>query len=301
MHKTIPAGKATKTVRLKTKPDPPEPWARKLGFPVDSPAGDPNDPIIAVIDDGIVGHEDLKDRFEQIDVGAQPISNSDHATAVAGVIGAIRGNSKGIVGCCEARLKVFSVFPRNQQKAATPAFRRALSKIRDDEKVRVVNLSFGGLDYDLVTDRLIGDCTRKGVVFVAAMGSNEGETSEYYPACYSDVIAVGATTADLETALNGSNMGSHVWISAPGENIKTLSGTNQTSFESGTSYATAMVSGAVWEVLRRNPNLTPQQVRTLLMLSTKRSKLSWDKRLGWGCLDVKKLLKNVSVFAGNAQ
>jgi subtilisin family serine protease len=80
------------------------------------------------------------------------------------------------------------------------------------------------------------------VLCVAAVG-NGGVQAQMYPASWPGVIAVAATTmADQRSIF--SNYGSRVDLSAPGEALITTYPGNHYAAVWGTSFATALVSGA---------------------------------------------------------
>jgi serine protease len=91
--------------------------------------------------------------------------------------------------------------------------------------------------------------TERGLILVSAAGNYW--PCVVYPACYPEVIAVGACNA-ARKRWSGSSPGIEVDISAPGESVwrarTKRDGTYSVERSSGTSYATAHVaaSGALW-------------------------------------------------------
>jgi subtilisin family serine protease len=106
------------------------------------------------------------------------------------------------------------------------------------------------------------------------------------------VVAVGATNKDDRPAA-GSNTGKHIWLSAPGESILTVIGDGALDYKylSGSSFAAAMVTAAVWLARRKKPSLTPSDVRELLRLSAYRPDgiPGHDSEIGHGRLDMRRL------------
>jgi subtilisin family serine protease len=134
---------------------------------------------------------------------------------------------------------------------------------------------------------------QSGVVVVAAMGNGDDpDDGPLYPAANPNVIAVGATNMD-DRPLSGSSSGKHMWLSAPGESILTVIGDDPFDYRylSGTSFAAAMVTAAVWLARRRRPGLTPGDVRELLRQSAYRPDgiPGHDSEIGHGRLDVRRL------------
>jgi serine protease AprX len=171
---------------------------------------------------------------------------------------------------------------------------------RDDPglNIRVLNLSFGtDSAQDARLDPLsfaVETAWRKGIVVVVAVG-NDGDEDERVsmPAANPYVIAVGAadpndtaTRAD-DTAAAFSSRGNrtrHADVLAAGRSVVSLrapgsyldstypnaritdaNGAVRYFRGSGTSQATAVVSGSVALLLQQRPNLTPDQVKALLV------------------------------------
>jgi hypothetical protein len=104
----------------------------------------------------------------------------------------------------------------------------------------------------------------------AADGSSEPFPifSVMYPARYSEVIAVGASTPFGELA-SYSNTGSELDIMAPGSHIISADIThgnrNGYGYCSGTSQAAAHVTAAVALMLSLDPSLNPDEIRNILI------------------------------------
>ena len=91
----------------------------------------------------------------------------------------------------------------------------------------------------------IRHCIGRGILIVAAAG-NEGCDCLHVPAAVAGVLAVGAMTLDGEP-LPSSNWGSRyrrAGLLAPGANLRTAVPAAGVAAASGTSFATAVVSGA---------------------------------------------------------
>jgi serine protease AprX len=186
--------------------------------------------------------------------------------------------------------------------------------------VRVLNLSFGtdgGNNLGYPGSPLayaVEQAWLKGIVVVIA-GGNDGFTSGRLndPAYDPYVIAVGAQdtkgtvgTAD-DTVASFSNKGSgnrYPDVIAPGKSIQSLrdpnsfidatysSGRIDTRFfrGSGTSQATAVVSGAAALILQQHPEYTPDQVKALLMSTATPISGMSSQYYGAGMLNLKDAL-----------
>jgi hypothetical protein len=281
-------------------PDPYRQWAlHRCGFPDVWPALDtgPDPGEIAVIDRGEKGlnHRELDGRISHKPWPSSS-SRAAHAASVAAVIAARRDDHEGdadgrMDGCCSARVRVYSAWDSNE-RFDLEAIRAALFEVAR-LKLPVVNLSLRiSLPNQRDLDDAIDACVRNGVVVVAAMGSgNDPDDGPIYPAANPNVIAVAATNME-DRAASGSNSGEHVWVSAPGESILTVIGDGPFDYRylSGTSFAAAMVTAAVWLARRKRPDLTPGDVRELLRRSAYRPDgiPGHDCEIGHGRLDMRR-------------
>jgi hypothetical protein len=224
-------------------------------------------------------------------------SHAAHAAAVAAVIAARRDDDEGdadgrMDGCCSARVRVYSAWDADEQ-FDLGAVRAALFEVAR-LRLPVANLSLTiSLPNQSDLDDAIAACARNGVVVVAAMGSGaDPADGPVYPAANPNVIAVGATNMEDRPAC-GSNRGEHIWLSAPGESILTVIGDGPLDYKylSGSSFAAAMVTAAVWLARRKRPDLTPGDVRELLRRSAYRPDgiPGHDSEIGHGRLDMRRL------------
>ena len=282
-------------------PDPYRQWALyRCGFPAIWPTLDtgPDPGEIAVIDRGDKGlnHREIAGRVTHKPAPSSA-SRAAHAAAVAAIIAARRDDYEGdadgrMDGCCSARVRVYSAWDADE-RFDLGAVRAALFEVAR-MKLPVVNLSLTiPLSNPSDLDDAIEACVRNGVVVVAAMGAgNDPDDGPIYPAANPNVIAVGATNME-DRPLSGSNSGAHIWLSAPGESILTVIGDGPFDYKylSGSSFAAPMVTAAVWLARRKNPRLTPGDVRELLRLSAYRPDgvSGHDSEIGHGRLDMRRL------------
>lgn len=210
------------------------------------------DPLrVAVLDTGL----DMKDpRFTSVlcKTGhkaygtAQSLSDTNgHGTHIAGTIKQYAGNS-------DYCLVIYKVFPDHDY---TLASKDIIDAINDavKAKVDIINLSFGGPDYNEVERQAI--YTGATTIFVVAAGNN-GENLSYgrfYPASYAlaNMLVVGATDRD-GNRLRVSNYGGPVKYWELGTVISTLPN-NYQGLMVGTSMATAVKTG---KLIKEMPHAT---------------------------------------------
>jgi subtilisin family serine protease len=150
-----------------------------------------------------------------------------------------------------------------------------------NNNVRIVNMSFAG-PRDPSLERALKSAFDKGVILIAAAGNAGPRALPLFPAADPHVIAVTAT--DIEDKLfGGANRGTHVAIAAPGVEILVPAPAGEYQVTTGTSVATAHISGVVALMLERNPKLTPADVRRILAASAKR--LGPTNQFGAGLVD----------------
>jgi len=165
-------------------------------------------------------------------------------------------------------------------------------------------MSIGGTEHSKQEATLIKRLIDGGIAVVAAMGNEyeEGNPVEY-PGAYPGVFAVGAVDETMNRA-GFSNTGSHIGISAPGENI--LSTLPRKAFPperdeknyaawSGTSMAAPHVAALLAMVIARHPDLSVAQAcakitRTANKVPAMKGK-SRTKAYGAGVIDVEAALK----------
>lgn len=135
---------------------------------------------------------------------------------------------------------------------------------------RLVNYSGGGSDPSESERHAIEKARDEKITFIAAAGNNRSDTDflKYYPANYrlENIISVAATDSDgsLESFSNyGKNS---VDLAAPGKSIYSTLPGNAYGFMTGTSQATAFVTGAAARLLANSTaTLQPRQILTELL------------------------------------
>ena len=123
---------------------------------------------------------------------------------------------------------------------------------------------------------------------IAAAGNAGPKSPPLYPGADPNVIAVTATDMD-DKLFSGANRGKYVAIAAPGVDILVPAPNSAYQLTTGTSVATAHITGIVALMLERNPKLTPADVRRILTASAK--KLGPADQFGAGLVDPAKALQ----------
>jgi thermitase len=199
---------------------------------------------VAIVDSGAYpNHPDIGRIIAQRDfVESDAVADDDngHGTHVTGIAGALTDNGKGVAGgCFDCELLIAKVMGRigfTTDSRIVKGINWSVNQGAD-----VMNLSLGGPGDSSVLKMAVNRAYGQSVVLVAAAG-NEGMNEPTYPAAYSNVIAVGATTTDGKLA-SFSTRGDWVDLVAPGTGILSTSKSGSYDRQSGTSMSAPFVSG----------------------------------------------------------
>lgn len=219
-----------------------------------------------------------------------PAASSFHGTHVAGTVAARGNNGIGVAGVAWGTrimpLRALGASGGTSYDVAQ-AVRFAAGLPNDSgtvpaRRADIINLSLGGEGFSQISQQLYRDLRQAGI-FVVASAGNEASTAPGYPAAYDSVISVSAV--DIQRQITSySNRGTTIDIAAPGgdssadingdgypDGVLSTGGTATDSgiefayvFLSGTSMAAPHVSGVIALMQSINPDLTPQQLQTLL-------------------------------------
>ena len=217
---------------------------------------------VAVIDTGVdARHPDFGGRVgvqrNFVDRDAGQFGRDRHGTAVAGVISAAANNGVGIVGVAPGveivALKACWQLAQNSDAARCNSFTLAQALAAAiEERAQIVNLSLTG-PFDPLLNSLVAAGARRGVLYVGAAPFEAGGNG--FPRSAPAVIPVDI--AESGRAQQGV-------LLAPGSDIVTLVPGGSYDFLSGSSLATAHVTGAIALLLSRAPRLDRGSVYGLL-------------------------------------
>ncbi len=197
-----------------------------------------------------------------------------HGTHVAGSIGAVGNNGRGVTGVAwHVKIMSLKFLGGSQGKGSTSNAVRGINYAIDMRNrgvnVRVINASWGGGSDSQALRQAIADANNAGILFVCAAGNDGNNIDSFpdFPASYApdlpNAISVAAVSIGGSLA-SFSNVGHHsVSLAAPGVNIMSTLPTNSGGYGSlsGTSMSTPYVSGIAVLVWSREPSLTPGEVK----------------------------------------
>ena len=219
---------------------------------------------VAVIDTGAdLAHPDLRPGANRarnfVDDDGAGFRADTHGTAVAGVIGAIPNNGVGIVGIApEAELLIYKACWRDSGSVSvcnTFTLAQALASAIE-ARADIINFSLGGPADPLLT-RLVRRGLESGAIVVGATprdGARHG-----FPVGIDGVIAV---SPDDGAAMPGV-------VRAPGQDVLSLAPDGHYDFYSGSSLASAEVTGVLALLKSSKHSLTAHDAGVLLSTSSR--------------------------------
>lgn len=253
--------------RAVTEGDPAQYELAKLHLPQAHTIAKGDNVPVAVIDSGIdAKHPELSGAVSQsYDALSSPLTPHKHGTAIAGLIAA---HGKLMGAAPAAHILAIRAFDGSGASAEGTTFN--ILKGLDwaaANGARVINMSFAGPS-DPAIHRSLAAAHKKGIVLVAAAGNAGPQSPPLYPAADPNVIAVTATDAD-DKLVAQANRGRYIALAAPGAQILVASPDDKYEVSSGTSCSAAEVSGIVALMLERKHDLSPDQVRDILLATAK--------------------------------
>ena len=135
---------------------------------------------------------------------------------------------------------------------------------KNPRRPSIISISLSG-PYSPSLNNLTTNIVSMDIPIVAAAGNDRDDACNYSPASAPGVITV-AGSALQDHIYNDTNGGSCVDIFAPGSDVIGANITSNTGVMplSGTSMATAIVSGAIALYLQEQPLLSPSQIKQKL-------------------------------------
>lgn len=221
---------------------------------------------VAIIDTGIdTGHPDLAGRTQLtrnfVDTDEAAFRADRHGTQVAGLIAAAANNGIGIVGVApDVRLYAYKACWQLSASSAGRCNSFTIAQALADAlaaRVQVINLSLVGPS-DPLLEALVGKAADAGVIVV---GATSADPRLRFP---------GKLPGVLPVAESESPAGDGAAFRAPARDIVTLVPDGHYDFASGSSLATAQISGVVALLLARNGKLGVARLRELLRQSTEK-------------------------------
>ncbi|MCK4873049.1 MAG: S8 family serine peptidase [Phycisphaerales bacterium] len=237
--------------------------------------------IVAVIEGGWqTTHEDLAGNFNA-EASQGSGGSSNHATSVAGVIGAVDNNGLGGVGLAHGAQLANIYFGNDQQNADAFGYRNDLNDVKSS--------SWGPWDLGLLAEMssvertALEEATATGrdglgeiFVWAGGNGADYNDRTDYDPYTSSRFTLCIGGIGDLDYRSDFNETGSSMLVvTHTSGNVRgiytTMVGNNYTSSFGGTSAAAPLAAGAVALMLQANPNLTWRDVQHVLIDSARKN------------------------------
>lgn len=226
-----------------------------------------------------------------------PIDQHGHGTHVSGIIKSIYPDVKILA------LKYYNPSASGQDNlnSTVEALRYAV-----DNNVDVINYSGGGPEAAFEELKILKEAERKGILVVAAAGNEESNIDDkrkaYFPASYGlkNIISVTAHDEELKI-LSSSNYGrTSVDIFAPGYRIKSSLQNGRAGYLTGTSQATAFVTGVAALIKSQFPHIPNEKIKEIIRASAKKEVTMEGKCATGGRLDAGSALLLASQLYGDS-
>jgi subtilisin family serine protease len=270
--------------------------------------------VVALLDTGVrYTHEDLAANMwsrpgdgshglNAIDGNNDPNDLHGHGSLMAGVLGGVGNNGKGVVGVAwQVQIMACKCFDTNGS-ASDSAILACVDYARTNG-ARIINASFDSPSFSLSLSNAVYATRQAGMIFVASSGNNtlNIDATPHYPSCYGldNIVSVAYTTRNDVLGMFSNYGATNVDLAAPGDQIySTFYGSDSSYYPpfsfynvAGTSFAAAYVSGSAALMLAKYPGRTAQEIIRLLLNSTDPVAGLTGKCLTGGRLNLRKALE----------
>lgn len=241
--------------------------------------------VVAVLDTGVrYTHEDLAANmwtsphdgshgFNAINGSNDPKDDNGHGTRVAGILGGVGNNGKGVAGVAwRVQIMACKFIDRDGFGSISDAI--ACIEFARTNGAQVINASWGFYDFSMALLDAVSSAREADMIVVAAAGNDARNTDliPFYPASFEfdNIVSVAATTREDDLVWYSNFGATSVDLAAPGTNIYSTDFLSDTAYamDEGTSMATPFVTGAIALMLEKYPGETHQQIISRLMSAT---------------------------------
>ena len=212
-----------------------------------------------------------------------------HGTAVSAII--VGSEPARIEGICPTATLVPMLFATKdeegkQVRGDTGMVAQAIYDAINVYHCDIINISSGSQNGSQRLQRAVEYAEEMGVLVVSCAGNNQEENpgAISYPGGYESVICVGAAHSD-GTVAGFSQQNDRVDLLALGTDLRLASVKGTRIRGEGTSFATAIVTGAAAQLWTLHPELTADEVRSILLESARtvdgHKVIDLEAALGW--------------------
>lgn len=215
-----------------------------------------------------------------------------HGTHVSGTIAAKQNNKIGVAGIASnVRIMGIRAVPNDDDETDVNIAEAFIYAAKNGAKI--INCSFGKSSNEggkLIPETLQYIQDNYGVLIVAASGNSslDIDKTPTYPASHkNDNLLIVASSTSSNFMSRFSNYGiNSVDVAAPGSGIFSTTPNNSYESLSGTSMASPTTAGVAAEVLSHYPNLSPIQLKNVIINSVTKVERFKDKLVSGGRIDL---------------
>jgi len=212
----------------------------------------------------VVEYDEEAETYVRIEADPIPHDLSGHGTACAGIIHAMAP---------EAEIYSVRVLGRDMRGKAYQFAGGLRWAIDNDMQVINLSLSTAREEYFGLFHQLSDDAYFKNVILVSAVNNIPAPS---YPSLYSSVISVAAHQAQ-DPFIYYYNPSPPVEFGALGIDVEVAWLNGQTGVVTGNSFAAPHIAGLAALILARHPELTPFELKTVLMACASNRQSGADK------------------------
>lgn len=200
------------------------------------------------------------------------VDQHGHGTHIAGIISATGQGDSGLKGVCPGA-KIMSLRYYNERASGAENLKNTIAAIEYAvaNGAHIINYSGGGAEFARAEFLALKQAEEKGILVVAAAGNerSNADVNYYFPAAYDlgNIISVTAIDSKGEV-LPSSNWGlKKVHLAAPGQSILSTLPGGEYGLMTGTSQATAFVTGIAALLRTKNRSLSMRRLKEIIQLS----------------------------------
>lgn len=266
--------------------------------------------VVAVLDTGVRStHEDLAANmwinpmdgshgFNALTGTTNSNDDQGHGTLVAGVLGGVGNNGKGVAGVAW-KVQIMALKCLDSAGNGNDSDVIECIDYARTNGARIINASLDSSTYSQAFSNAIYSAREAGIIFIASAGNNAADidAAPRYPSCYDidNIISVGYTTR-TDTLGSLSNYGAtNVDFAAPGAAMYSTFFTANNSYLGapaiqGTSFAAPFVAGTIALMMEKFPSENHQQIISRLLNATDPLPALTGKCVTGGRLNLRKAL-----------
>ncbi|MBN1638524.1 MAG: S8 family serine peptidase [Ignavibacteriales bacterium] len=253
---------------------------------------------VAILDTRIFrNHPNLPQNrlLNEIDcIGENSIDLPYHGLATALIIAGEKDNGIGISGIAPNTI-ILPVRVLNDYGVGTHSTLAQGIYEAVDAGIKIINMSLGSYAYSNTLKDAIEYAHSKGAILICASGNdnNNNHIKFHFPSDFKECISVGAMD-NLGYKSKSSNYGGIDFL-APGENIVFDEVDGELVILEGTSSSSAIVTGIVSLIKSKNPNLTNDEIRAVLQITSNDiGNKGYDDTTGYGMVNAYQSLLSAS-------